>query len=91
MWDVKNFFFNFFLILNAFFLKKDGAGGNKQHIVTKNTAKLDRETEELRHSTVSLDVGKLIQKGRLAKGFSQKDLATVSFVFVENILKDDFV
>lgn len=42
---------------------------------------MDRETEELRHSTVSLDVGKLIQKGRLAKGFSQKDLATVSFLY----------
>ncbi|KAJ3660316.1 hypothetical protein Zmor_004768 [Zophobas morio] len=55
---------------------KWGAGGNKQHVATKNTAKLDRETEELRHETISLDVGKIIQQGRQAKGLSQKDLAT---------------
>lgn len=55
-----------------------GAGSNKQHVTTKNTAKLDRETEELRHERVSLDLGKLIQQGRQAKGMSQKDLATVS-------------
>ena len=45
-------------------------------MATKNTAKLDRETEELRHETISLDVGKIIQQGRQAKGLSQKDLAT---------------
>lgn len=56
--------------------QKWGAGSNKQHQATKNTAKLDRETEELRHETISLDVGKLIQQGRQAKGMSQKDLAT---------------
>ncbi|CAG9815911.1 unnamed protein product [Phaedon cochleariae] len=55
---------------------KWGAGSNKQHVTTKNTAKLDRETEELNHETISLDVGKLIQQGRQAKGLSQKDLAT---------------
>jgi hypothetical protein len=27
-------------------------GGNKQHSTNKNTAKLDRETEELHHDTV---------------------------------------
>lgn len=54
------------------------AGQNKQHLVTKNTAKLDRETEELHHERVSLDVGKVIQKGRQDKGLTQKDLATVS-------------
>ncbi|CAB1318513.1 unnamed protein product [Coregonus sp. 'balchen'] len=31
------------------------AGQNKQHLVTKNTAKLDRETEELQHLRVSLE------------------------------------
>ncbi|XP_044733073.1 endothelial differentiation-related factor 1 homolog [Chrysoperla carnea] len=56
--------------------QKWGAGSNKQHVTTKNTAKLDRETEELRHERVSLDLGKLIQQGRQAKGMSQKDLAT---------------
>lgn len=55
-----------------------GAGTNKQHQTTKNTAKLDRESEELKHDKVSLDVGKIIQQGRQAKGLSQKDLATVS-------------
>lgn len=54
------------------------AGQNKQHLVTKNTAKLDRETEELHHDRVTLEVGKVIQKGRQDKGLTQKDLATVS-------------
>lgn len=45
-------------------------------MTTKNTAKLDRETEELKHDTISLDVGKLIQQGRQSKGLSQKELAT---------------
>ncbi|XP_030639971.1 endothelial differentiation-related factor 1 homolog isoform X1 [Chanos chanos] len=56
--------------------KKWSAGQNKQHMVTKNTAKLDRETEELHHQRVSLEVGKVIQKGRQDKGMTQKDLAT---------------
>ena len=43
---------------------------------TKNTLKLDLETEELSHSTVSLSVGRLIQKGRQQKGLTQKELAT---------------
>lgn len=61
-----------------FFLSYDsgGAGSNKQHVNTKNTAKLDRETEELRHETIPLELGKLIQQGRQAKNLSQKDLAT---------------
>lgn len=54
------------------------AGQNKQHVITKNTAKLDRETEELQHQRVSLEVGKVIQQGRQNQGLTQKDLATVS-------------
>lgn len=46
-------------------------------MVTKNTAKLDRETEELHHERVTLEVGKVIQQGRQVKGMTQKDLATV--------------
>ena len=46
-------------------------------MTTLNTAKLDQESEELKHETVSLDVGKVIQKGRNDKGWTQKDLATV--------------
>uniref|UniRef100_A0A670YHF1 Endothelial differentiation related factor 1 n=1 Tax=Pseudonaja textilis TaxID=8673 RepID=A0A670YHF1_PSETE len=52
------------------------AGQNKQHSITKNTAKLDRETEELHHDRVPLEVGKVIQQGRQNKGLTQKDLAT---------------
>ncbi|XKL59251.1 hypothetical protein PGB90_000267 [Kerria lacca] len=56
--------------------QKWGAGTNKQHATTKNTAKLDRETEELKHETVPLDLGKLIQQARQMKNLSQKDLAS---------------
>jgi len=56
--------------------QKFGAGTNKQHVITKNTAKLDRENEELKHDKVPIEVGKLIQQGRNSKGLSQKDLAT---------------
>ena len=41
-----------------------------------NTTKLANETEELKHDKVSMDVGRLIMKGRQAKGLSQKELAT---------------
>lgn len=47
-----------------------------------NTAKLDRETEELKHEKIPQDVGRLIQQGRQAKQWTQKDLATVSFFFL---------
>ena len=57
--------------------KKWAAGQNKQHSITKNTAKLDWETEELHHDRVALEVGKVIQRGRQSKGLTQKDLATV--------------
>jgi len=56
--------------------KKWAAGGNKQHVISKNTAKLDRETEELHHDKVQMDVCKLIMQGRQAKGMTQKELAT---------------
>jgi len=56
--------------------QKFGAGGNKQQGTSLNSASLDRETEELKHKSISLDVGKLIQQGRQNKGWSQKDLAT---------------
>lgn len=55
--------------------KKFSAGQNKQHSSAKNTAKLDRETEELHHEHVALDVAKLIQQGRQTKQMTQKDLA----------------
>ncbi|XP_077298888.1 multiprotein bridging factor 1 [Arctopsyche grandis] len=55
---------------------KFGGGSNRQHQVTKSTAKLDRETELLKHDTVTHDLGKLMMQARQAKGMSQKDLAT---------------
>lgn len=60
------------------FHQPDGAGTNKQHVITKNTAKLDRETEELKHDKIPLEVGKIIQEGRKAKGLKQSELAAVS-------------
>lgn len=55
-----------------------GAASNKQHGTLKNTAKLDQETEELKHSQIPIQIGKAIQQGRQTKGISQKDLASVS-------------
>ncbi|XP_020494069.1 endothelial differentiation-related factor 1 homolog [Labrus bergylta] len=56
--------------------KKWSAGQNKQHVLTRNTSKLDRETEELHHERVPHEVGKVIQLGRQEKSLTQKDLAT---------------
>ncbi|GFU76718.1 endothelial differentiation-related factor 1 homolog [Trichonephila clavipes] len=56
--------------------KKFNAATNKQHGTSLNTLKLDRETEELHHETISMDVGRLIQQGRSSKNLTQKDLAT---------------
>eukprot|EP00128_Syssomonas_multiformis_P013113 Colp12_sorted_trinity150504_noHs@977 len=56
--------------------KKFTAGSNKQHTIDKDTAKLDRETEELSHERVSLDVAKAMMQARLDKKMTQKDLAT---------------
>ena len=56
--------------------QKYGGGQNKHSVTTKNTAKLDRETDELKHEKVDMSVGRLIQKGRQDKGWTQKELAT---------------
>ncbi|XP_066922881.1 endothelial differentiation-related factor 1-like [Clytia hemisphaerica] len=56
--------------------KKYGGGGNKQHMGSRDSAAVCRDTEETKIETVSLDVGKLIQKGRTEKGLTQKELAT---------------
>lgn len=55
--------------------KKFNAATNKQHKTTLNTAKLDRETEELHHDRVNKEIGQNIQQGRQAKGWTQKELA----------------
>ena len=60
----------------------DDAGHNKQHGTASNAVKLDRETEELKHEKLDLQVGKIIQQARNAKGITQVELARVNiFVF----------
>jgi len=56
--------------------KKYSAGQNKQHSAAKNTAKLDRETEEPAPRICGTQRGRLIQQGRQAKSMNQKELAT---------------
>jgi putative transcription factor len=56
--------------------KKFSAATNKQKTASKDTAKLDRETEELHHDRVSLDVGRIIMKVRSEMKLTQKELAT---------------
>ena len=55
--------------------KKFAAGHNKQHETAKNAAALDRETEELHHDRVNKDVARAIQQARIAKEWTQADLA----------------
>jgi putative transcription factor len=55
--------------------KKFTAGSNKQHEAAKNTAILDRETEELHHDRVNKDVARAIQQARITKEWTQADLA----------------
>jgi len=79
----------FFYFIESIIILKPltgGGGANRQHVTTKNTAKLDRETEELKHDQVPLELGKLIQQGRQNKGLSQKDLATVKYLYAQKLL-----
>jgi putative transcription factor len=55
--------------------KKFAAGHNKQHEGSKNAAALDRETEELHHDRVNKDVARAMQQARIAKEWTQADLA----------------
>ncbi|XP_022109782.1 endothelial differentiation-related factor 1-like [Acanthaster planci] len=55
---------------------KFNAAQNKKRSTDCSTAKLDRETEELHHERVKLEVGKVIQRGRQQKEMTQKELAT---------------
>eukprot|EP01137_Pigoraptor_chileana_P015029 Opistho-2@70427 len=56
--------------------KKFSAAMNRQHGTDKDTAKLDRETEELHHDRVPLDLSRTIMKARNDLKLTQKDLAT---------------
>ncbi|CAB3366116.1 Hypothetical predicted protein [Cloeon dipterum] len=44
--------------------QKWGAATNKQHQTSKNTAKLDRETDELKHDKISMDIINDYEAGR---------------------------
>jgi len=57
-------------------VKKYNAGKNSTTKPTANAKKLDDETEELAHETVSHTVALRIQQARLAKKMTQKELAT---------------
>ena len=46
-----------------------------------NAVKLDQETEELKHAKLDLEVGKIIQQARNAKGITQVELARVNFFY----------
>ena len=52
-----------------------GAGGSMATSSGMNAAKLDAETDELKHQAVSKDLRMAIMKARTAKGLSQKQLA----------------
>ncbi|CDW59065.1 endothelial differentiation factor 1 [Trichuris trichiura] len=55
--------------------RKFNAATNKQHVMTKSAAKLDKETEAQHIDTVGIEVGRIIQKGRQTKKWTQADLA----------------
>ncbi|XP_037927414.1 endothelial differentiation-related factor 1-like [Teleopsis dalmanni] len=48
---------------------------NKQMLSSGNVNKLSENTDAGRHKTLSMEIAKLIVKGREAKGISQKELA----------------
>jgi len=65
--------------------KKFAAGTNKQNKGTDTRAlekesALDEDSEKLGHNKVSLEQAQAIQKARLAKGWTQEDLAKKLFV-----------
>ena len=57
--------------------KRYGAGGNTQGGTHLNTKKLDEDTENLKHETVSLSLKKLLQQERGKAGLTQKEMATL--------------
>lgn len=54
---------------------KYGAGGNKQHKGDRNDLAVDMDNENLTVKRVEKSMGKIIMKGRNAKGWTQKELA----------------
>merc|ERR1712235_106508 len=58
---------------NAEVRQKMFAGTNNKGN-TAHHAKLDRETEELKHKSVGMSLGKLIQKGRQGKGIPNNQI-----------------
>lgn len=63
--------------------KKFNGGKNVQHGGPDNAAKLDRETEELKHTKIRKETSQAIVKARLAKGMTQAQLAAAIFESVQ--------
>ena len=55
--------------------KMPSLSSNKQTFSTKSESLLANESEEVGHQKLGIEMGKLIQKGRMEKGLTQKDLA----------------
>ena len=49
---------------------------NKQTFSTKSESVLKKESDELKHDRLGLEFGQLLQKTRMEKGLTQKDLAS---------------
>ncbi|KRZ09460.1 Endothelial differentiation-related factor 1 [Trichinella zimbabwensis] len=55
--------------------KKFNAATNKQHQMSASVNKLSGDLEEFHHNTVGMEVGRLIQRGRQEKKWTQAELA----------------
>merc|ERR1719245_2779549 len=53
-----------------------GAGNKSAHAIVPNAKKLDEETENFKHETVSHDFKLALQQARLAKKMTQAQLAS---------------
>jgi putative transcription factor len=51
------------------------SASNRPHVEVSKEARLDQDHENVAHKRVGLGLGRQIQQARLAKRFSQKDLA----------------
>lgn len=52
------------------------SNSNKQTFTLQNASSLVKETEEVRHASLGLEVAQMIQKARQDKGYTQKALAS---------------
>ena len=68
-------------MIKCWFFTSVDAGSNKQHgNIGPMASKLDRETEELKHEKIDLQLSKVIQQARNAKGLTQVEFARVYWI-----------